>query len=163
MTLELLLFKHNFRFSQSSNFSQVIYFRVIRVPKDTIHGYTSNQHSSSNASAPQTDRIFHMISEDSDQTARSDCAESVCYISDFQDNCTQIQSFQTKRKRLTFRGYNSVILIFASLLNRGQLLKEGICSYRSKFLSLRADLIFEGLPQSLCTLPHPLPPPPKKK
>ena len=41
-------------------------------------------------------------------------------------------------------GSNSVIFIFPFLLNRGQLLKERICSSRSKFFPLRVDLILEG-------------------
>ena len=37
----------------------------------------------------------------------------------------------------TFRGNNSASFIFVSLLSRGQLLKEKICSLRSKFCPLR--------------------------
>ena len=44
----------------------------------------------------------------------------------------------------TFRESNSVIFIFASLLNRGLLLKIRICSCRSKFFPLRVDLFSEG-------------------
>ena len=43
----------------------------------------------------------------------------------------------------TFRGSNSVIYIFASLLDRGQLLKETICSYKSKLFPLRVDLLLK--------------------
>ena len=45
----------------------------------------------------------------------------------------------------TFKGSNCYIFIFASLLNTGQLLKERICSPRSKFFPLRVDHILEGL------------------
>ena len=38
-----------------------------------------------------------------------------------------------------FRGSNSAIFIFAFLLTRDQLLKERICSGRSKFFPLRVD------------------------
>ena len=41
----------------------------------------------------------------------------------------------------TFRGSDSAISIFASLLNIGQLLKERICFCRSKFFPLRVDPI----------------------
>ena len=44
----------------------------------------------------------------------------------------------------TFMG-NKVVFILASLLNRGQLLKERICSHRSKLFSSRVDPISEGL------------------
>ena len=37
----------------------------------------------------------------------------------------------------TFKGSNSSSFIFVSLIIRGQLLKERICSSRSKFFSLR--------------------------
>ena len=42
-------------------------------------------------------------------------------------------------------GSNSAIIIFASLLNRDQLLRERICSWWSKFFPLRVDPIFKGL------------------
>ena len=45
----------------------------------------------------------------------------------------------------TFRRSNSFIFIFASHLISGQLLKKRICSFRSKFFSLRVDPIFRGL------------------
>ena len=53
-------------------------------------------------------------------------------------------AFSVKVNRYTFRGYNSAILIFASLLNRGQLFKERSCSHRS-YLAFRVDLGLEGL------------------
>ena len=43
------------------------------------------------------------------------------------------------------RGSNSAIFIFASLLNRGQLLKERICSSGSQYLPLRVNMFEEGL------------------
>ena len=46
-----------------------------------------------------------------------------------------------------FKGSNSFIFSFASFLNGGQLLKERICSCRSKFLSLRVDPKWKGLIQ----------------
>ena len=42
-----------------------------------------------------------------------------------------------------FRGSNCVIDIFASIFSGGQLLKERICSSRSKFFYLKVDP-FEG-------------------
>ena len=39
---------------------------------------------------------------------------------------------------------NSALFIFTSLLNMGQLLKERICSSRSKFFSLRIDPLQQG-------------------
>ena len=44
-----------------------------------------------------------------------------------------------------FRGSNSAIFILASIFNVGQLIKERICSTRSKFFPLRVDLIFKRL------------------
>ena len=44
-----------------------------------------------------------------------------------------------------FKGSKSVTLIFASLCNKSQLLKERICSWRSKFLLVRVDPILEEL------------------
>ena len=44
----------------------------------------------------------------------------------------------------TIRGSNSAIFIFASLLNGGQLIKERICSNRSKFFPLRVDPLLDG-------------------
>ena len=38
-----------------------------------------------------------------------------------------------------FRGSNSVILIFASVLNKSELLKERICSHVSTLLPLRVN------------------------
>ena len=43
------------------------------------------------------------------------------------------------------RGSNSAISCFVPLFNIGQLLKERICSYRSKFFPLRVDLLLERL------------------
>ena len=43
-----------------------------------------------------------------------------------------------------FRGNNSSIFIFASLLNGGQLLKKRICSCRSKFFPSRVDPFWMG-------------------
>ena len=54
--------------------------------------------------------------------------------------CTVIKACE-----YTLRVNNSVIFIFGSLLNRGQLFKESICSFKSKFLSLTVDLILEEL------------------
>ena len=45
----------------------------------------------------------------------------------------------------TLRGSNYTIFIFASLLNKGQLLKERICSKGSKFFPLKVDLILHRL------------------
>ena len=45
----------------------------------------------------------------------------------------------------TFRGSNSAIFILTFFLNGGLLLKEKICSYRSKFFPLRVDPIFKRL------------------
>ena len=45
-------------------------------------------------------------------------------------------------KDYIFRG---ILLYFASLLNRGHLSKERICSSRSKFFPLRVDPIFKEL------------------
>ena len=42
-----------------------------------------------------------------------------------------------------FRGNYSAIIIFASFVNGGQLLKERICSHRSKFFPLRVDQLLE--------------------
>ena len=42
-----------------------------------------------------------------------------------------------KVKGCTFRGNNAAIFIFASNLNRGLLLKERICSFKSKFFLFR--------------------------
>ena len=42
-----------------------------------------------------------------------------------------------------FRGNYSAIIIFASFVNGGQLLKERICSQRSKFFPLRVDQLLE--------------------
>ena len=47
-----------------------------------------------------------------------------------------------KLNRYTYKGSGSTI--FASLLSKGQLLKERICSSRSKFLPLRVDSIFKS-------------------
>ena len=44
-----------------------------------------------------------------------------------------------------FKGSNSAMSIFDSILNWGQLLKEKICSCRSNFFPLRVDPILEGL------------------
>ena len=43
------------------------------------------------------------------------------------------------------KGSNSVIFIFVSIFNMGQLLKEMICSLRSKFFPLGVDPILEEL------------------
>ena len=45
----------------------------------------------------------------------------------------------------TTMGCNSVIIILGSFLNRVQLLRERICSHRSKFFPLRVDAILETL------------------
>ena len=45
----------------------------------------------------------------------------------------------------TSKGSNSVIFIFVSIFNMGQLLKEMICSLRSKFFPLGVDPILEEL------------------
>ena len=45
----------------------------------------------------------------------------------------------------SFRGYNSASFLFAILLNGNQILKERICSSRSKFFPLRVDSLLEGL------------------
>ena len=45
----------------------------------------------------------------------------------------------------TLSGEATLIFIFASYLIRGLLLKERICSPRSKFFPLRADPILKGL------------------
>ena len=50
-----------------------------------------------------------------------------------------------KVKGYIFRGRNSAIFIFSSLINIGQLLKEIICSSRSKFFPLRVDPFLGGL------------------
>ena len=42
-------------------------------------------------------------------------------------------------------GAATAIFVFASLLKWGQLIKERICSSRSKFLSFRVDPILEGV------------------
>ena len=44
----------------------------------------------------------------------------------------------------TFRGCNSVIFSFSSILNWDLLFTDRICSCRSKFCLLRVDLIFEA-------------------
>ena len=44
---------------------------------------------------------------------------------------------------LIVRGSNCAILIFASLLNEGQLYKKE-CSYSSKFFVLRVDPLWQG-------------------
>ena len=44
----------------------------------------------------------------------------------------------------TFRGSNSAIFIFASLLHKGKLLEKRICSSRSKFFPLRVDPFWKG-------------------
>ena len=43
------------------------------------------------------------------------------------------------------RGSNSTIFIFAFLLNGDQLLKNRICSSRSKFFSLKVDPFLKGV------------------
>ena len=48
---------------------------------------------------------------------------------------------------LTFRGSNSVIFVFASLLKKGLLFKERICSSLSKFFPFRVNSILGGLCQ----------------
>ena len=45
----------------------------------------------------------------------------------------------------TFRENNSTIFCFASLLNWGELLKERICSTRSKFFHLKVGPSLEGV------------------
>ena len=45
--------------------------------------------------------------------------------------------------RYTFRGSNSTIFCYVSLLNEAQLLKERICSPWSKFFSLRVGAIWK--------------------
>ena len=55
------------------------------------------------------------------------------------------ERFCIKMYGYTFRGNNSVTFSFASLLNRGQLSKERICSSKSKFYRLRVDPILELL------------------
>ena len=45
----------------------------------------------------------------------------------------------------TSRGSNFAIFIFVSLFSGSQLLKERICSSRSKFFLFRVDFILEGL------------------
>ena len=45
----------------------------------------------------------------------------------------------------TLSGEATLISIFASHLIRGQLLKKKICSIKSKFFTLRVDLILKGL------------------
>ena len=50
-----------------------------------------------------------------------------------------------KVNRYAFRGSNSVIFIVASRIKRGHLIKERICSRRSKFFPLRVDPIFGRL------------------
>ena len=44
----------------------------------------------------------------------------------------------------TFRGSNSAIFIFASILNGSQLLKERICSTWSKFFLLKVDPLWKA-------------------
>ena len=44
----------------------------------------------------------------------------------------------------TYNGGNSTILLLASLLDGGQLLKERICSCWSKFFPVRVDPVLEG-------------------
>ena len=48
-----------------------------------------------------------------------------------------------KMNGYTFRGNNSTVSFLTPLLNRDQLLKQRICSSRSKFFSLKVDLILE--------------------
>ena len=45
----------------------------------------------------------------------------------------------------TFRGSNSIIFIVVSHTHFCNLIKERICSHRSKFFPLREDPIFERL------------------
>ena len=45
----------------------------------------------------------------------------------------------------TFRGSNSASFIFASLLNKGQLSKERICSSGSQFFLLRVNMFGEEI------------------
>ena len=52
---------------------------------------------------------------------------------------TKLTGTRFKVNGYTFKGSNSCIFIFASHLIRGQLLKERICSSRSKFFPLRVD------------------------
>ena len=63
----------------------------------------------------------------------------------FMEADTILLIFVFKMNGYIFRGSNSAIFIFASFLNGGQLLKERICSYRSKFFPLRVDTILEGV------------------
>ena len=55
-------------------------------------------------------------------------------------HCQNTSNKQYKGDRSTFRESNNSTG-FASLLSRGQLLKERICSTRSKFFSFRGDPI----------------------
>ena len=52
---------------------------------------------------------------------------------------------QSREMGLHSRGSNSAIFIFAGHLNEGPLLKERICSFRSKFFPLGVDPNLEGL------------------
>ena len=52
-----------------------------------------------------------------------------------------------KKNGYSFRGSNSAIFNFASLLNCSQLLQERICSIRSKFFHIRIASFLEGIGQ----------------
>ena len=52
-------------------------------------------------------------------------------------------AFINKVNGIATRGSNSAIFNFV-FLNRGQILKERICSYRSKFLPVRVDPFLEA-------------------
>ena len=53
--------------------------------------------------------------------------------------------FSLKENGNTFRGSDSDSFSFVSILKGNRLTNERICSLRSKFFSLRADLILKGL------------------
>ena len=68
----------------------------------------------------------------------------VCMISIFFIFQGQICVPALKVNGYTFRGSSSAGFLFAFFFNRGQLLKERICSSRSKFFPLRVDLLLKG-------------------
>ena len=66
--------------------------------------------------------------------------ESLVFVGKASFCCTFI-----KASEYTLRGSNCIIFVFGSLLNRGYLFKERICSFRSKFFPLTVDLVLEEL------------------
>ena len=78
------------------------------------------------------------------------------YILLYNDIIQTLHMYRMEVKKYTFRGSNSTIFMFAFLGNKGglerggeirgggYLLKERICSFRSRFFPLRENSLLEG-------------------